>query len=199
MTISNATFAQGIHSYLRDYPEAIDAQTQDTLTDLAKPTFATAEEAGLALAEFVEVVQRSDKPMLKKIVQALFDQEIMRLSSAPAAEEPLEKRQRLETGNTGIGILALPLNPLSHIFNFLDKQSQGRAAQVCRDFRGAMQLRRIFNCDSLYSQSFTSLISLFGITLPPTNPSFSEVSAACESIFANVPCILERKFHHFLT
>jgi hypothetical protein len=120
MTVSNATFVQGIYSYLRDYPEVVDDQTRDTLTALAQPTFENAEEASHALGEFVEVVQRSDKPVLKRIVQALFDQEITRLVSAPAAEEPIEMSPRLETGNTGIDILYLPQDPLAHIFSFLD-------------------------------------------------------------------------------
>jgi Leucine-rich repeat (LRR) protein len=190
MTISNATFVQGIYQYLRDYPEAIDAQTQYTLTALAKNTFENEEKAIHALADFVERVQRSDKPGLKKIVQALFDQEMKRLSSAPAAEEPLEKRPRPETGNTGIGILDLPQDPLAHIFSFLDLKDQRQAAQVCRDFRGAMRLQRIYLLP-LDTPEFRALSSLFGISLPPPNPSSCEVRAACESLFANVPYILE--------
>jgi hypothetical protein len=194
MAISNATFLQGIYSYLRDYPEAIDAQTQDTFTTLAKTTFETAEDASLALAEFVEGVQRSDKPGLKKIVQALFTQEIERLVSTSVAEAPLEKRPRHETGNTGIGIQDLSLDPLAHVFYFLDPQSKRQAAQVCRDFRGAMRLRRIFDVSPLQplnTPAFRTLSSLFGISLPPPNPSSSDVSAACEALFAKASYILE--------
>ena len=195
MTISNAAFVQGIYSHLRDYPEPIDAQTQDALTALAERTFATAEEAGHALAEFVERVQRSDKSGFKKIVQALFNQEMKRLESASAAEEPIEICLRHETGNTKIAILDLTQDPLAHIFSFLDKKSQGRTAQVCRDFRGAMRLRRIYDASPILIQlqplitslalntpEFRALSSLFGISLPSPTPSSSEVSSVCESM-----------------
>jgi Leucine-rich repeat (LRR) protein len=61
-----------------------------------------------------------------------------------------------------------------------------------------MRLRRIFDVSPFLIQlqplntpEFRALSSLFGISLPSPNPSSSDVSTACESLFANVPYILE--------
>ena len=189
MSISITAFTEGFFSYVQLHPTAFDDTEKTDLRALAKRTFENAEEAGFALAEFVERIQRSGKPEQTKIVQALFDQAIQRPLSAPPTEQSAEKQTRYETTPTETGIL--DPDSLAHIFSFLSLQTQGQVARLSHSCRDAMRLRRIFDLDPLYGSRFSLLFPLFGITLPPPNPSSSQVSAACKELLEKVTNILK--------
>ena len=104
-------------------------------------------------------------------------------------EKTDEKQTRYETTPTETGIL--DPDSLAHIFSFLSLQTQGQVARLSHSCRDAMRLRRVFDLDPLYGSRFSLLFPLFGITLPPPNPSSSQVSAACKELLEKVSNILE--------
>jgi Leucine-rich repeat (LRR) protein len=191
MHISLTGFVSDLQDYLAAHPGVAGGGAQSSLRALGECTFENAEEARLTLTDFVQTIQKSGKPELREVIQGLFAREIQRLLSTPPAEEPAAELTRLEPANAETGIQNLDQVTLAHIFSFLDRQSQGRAGRVSRVWHDAMQLQRLFDLDPLHSPEFTPLLSLFGITLPPPNPSPSDVSAAWKALFEKVLHVLE--------
>jgi Leucine-rich repeat (LRR) protein len=175
MNISLTSFTAGIQDYLRNHQGALNGPEQTALCEFANRTFENRQEANLELTDLVDKFQLSRNPELVLFIQNLFHREIQKLPSS---------------------ISDLSLDELAHIFSFLDLRSQRQAEKTCRTWHDAMHLVRVLDLERigdldrvrvllapLYAPKFTSLLSLFGITLPPQNASPIDVEAACEDLF----------------
>lgn len=183
MNIFCTSFTAGVQDYLRNHPGALNDPEQIALCEFANSIFVNRQEATLAFTDLVNKFHLSGNSEPALFIRNLFHREILKLPPS---------------------ISDLSLDELAHIFSFLDLRSQRQAEKTCRTWHDAMHLVRILDLERiqdlerargllgpLYDPEFASLLSLFGITLPPQNASPIDLEAACEDLFEILSVIQE--------